>query len=147
MKKTIAGIMITFWMGAAPALAAGDHEHMHGHDQQKMEQTGSKGMQMADGSNMSQHDNTSKDKMPDMFLVKKEIDGYAVSFHAMKAKPGKEMGGSHDFMIKVEKDGAAVTGLTANSKVVHPNGKSRRPVLSPNRQNRSKRCVFPTFFP
>lgn len=128
MKKTIAGIMITFWMGATPALAAGDQEHMHGHDQQKMEQPVNQDNHKAHGSNMGQHA-MPKNKMAGMFLVKKEIDGYAVSFHAMKAKSGKEMGGSHNFMIKVEKDGVAVTGLTANSKVVHPNGKSESKMM------------------
>ncbi len=62
--------------------------------------------------------------MPGMFMMKKEIDGYDVSFHVMKAQPGKEMGGSHDFMIKVEKDGKAVTNLVMNTKVVHPDGHS-----------------------
>jgi hypothetical protein len=115
-------------MGAAPAIAAGDHERMHGHDQQKMEQAGSKGMQMAAGSDMSQNDTFMK-KMPGKLLAKKEIDGYTVNFYAMKAKPGMEMGGSHDFMIKVEKDGAAVIELTANSKVVHPNGKAESKMM------------------
>ncbi len=62
--------------------------------------------------------------MGKMFLKKKVIDGYDVSFHVMKAKPGKEMGGSHDFMIKVEKDGKAITNLAMNTKVKHPNGKA-----------------------
>ena len=126
MKKAIAAIMIIFWMGTATAFAAGDHEHMHGH--QKADQTMIKEMYKAHGIDMSQHDDP-KNKMPDMLLVKKKIDGYAVSFHAMKAKPGKEMGGSHDFMIKVEKNGAIVTDLTANSKVVHPNGKAESKMM------------------
>ena len=62
--------------------------------------------------------------MGEMFLVKKQIDGYDVSFHVMKAKPGKEMGGSHDFMIKVEKDGKALNNIVMNTKVKHPNGQS-----------------------
>lgn len=64
-----------------------------------------------------------------MFLVKKEVDGFTVSFHVMQARPGKEMGGTHDLMIKVEKDGAVVTDLTANSKVTHPNGKSESKMM------------------
>ncbi|OIO74122.1 MAG: hypothetical protein AUJ57_02855 [Zetaproteobacteria bacterium CG1_02_53_45] len=68
-------------------------------------------------------------KKEQMFLVKKEIDGFTVNFHVMQAKPGKEMGGSHDFMVKVEKDGAVVTDLTANSKVTHPNGKSESKMM------------------
>jgi len=38
-------------------------------------------------------------------------------------------GGSHNVMIKVEKDGKALTNLTANSKVMHPNGKSESKML------------------
>lgn len=128
MKKTIASIIITFWLGAGPALAAGGHEHMHGHDQQKMEQPINMDVHKAHGSDMGQHA-MPKNEMPGMLLVKKEIDGYAVSFHAMKAKPGKEMGGSHDFMIKVEKDGVVITDITANSKVVHPNGKTESKIM------------------
>ena len=59
-----------------------------------------------------------------MFLKKKEIDGYTVTFHVMKAKPGKEMGGTHDFMIKVEQDGKALSNIAMNTKVKHPSGKS-----------------------
>lgn len=63
-----------------------------------------------------------KNDMQGMFLTQKEIDGYTVSFHVMKAKAGKEMGGTHDFMIKVEKDVRALPGIVANSKVKHPDG-------------------------
>ena len=116
--------MIAFWIGATPALAADDPMHAH----QKADQTMIKDMHKAHGIDMAQRD-THRDKMPGMLLVKNNIDGYTVSFHAMKAKPGKEMGGSHDFMIKVEKNGAAVTDLTANSKVIHPNGKSESKMM------------------
>lgn len=122
MKQAIAVMMIVFWMGAAPALAAGEH------DQRDANQSMIKNMYKAHGINKSQHD-APKHDMPGMLLVKKEIDGYTVSFHAMKAKPGKEMGGSHDFMIKVEKNGAVVTDLIANSKVVHPNGESESKMM------------------
>ena len=59
-----------------------------------------------------------------MFLEKKAIDGYDVTFHIIKAKLGKEMGGSHDVMIKIEKDGKAITNAIMNTKVIHPNNKS-----------------------
>jgi len=59
-----------------------------------------------------------------MFSESKKINGYDVNFHIMKAMPGKEMGGTHDFMIKVEKDGEVLTNIKMNTKVVHPNGKS-----------------------
>lgn len=71
------------------------------------------------------HDNHDMPHKKDsMFLMKKVIDGYNVSFHIMKAKPGKEMGGSHDFMIKVEKGGMTLSSIAMNTKVVHPNGTS-----------------------
>ncbi|EAU55195.1 hypothetical protein [Mariprofundus ferrooxydans] len=74
------------------------------------------------------------------FMVKKEIDGYTVSFHIMKAMAGMKHGASHhsgegqdapshNVMIKFEKGGKAVTNLVANSKVVHPNGKSESKML------------------
>ncbi|MCF6323589.1 MAG: hypothetical protein L3J89_04570 [Gammaproteobacteria bacterium] len=86
----------------SPLQASGDHSdgHSHGHDEAT---------------------HTSQDEM---FLKKKEIDGYSVTFHIMKAKPGKEMGGSHDFMIKVEKDGKALTNIVMNTRVKHPDGKA-----------------------
>jgi len=54
---------------------------------------------------------------------KQAIDGYAVTFHIAKAKAGMEMGGSHDFMVKIEKDGKAVTNAQVNSKAIHPDGR------------------------
>ncbi len=56
-----------------------------------------------------------------MLEERQDIDGYSVTFHVMPAQPGKEMGGSHDFMLKVEKDGKALRDVVANSKVIHPN--------------------------
>ena len=85
---------------SVPAFAAGKHDHSH-----------------TENVEMSQHSKA-------MFLEKRSVDGYEVSFHVMPAKPGKQMGGSHDFMIKVEQDGKALTDILMNTKVVHPNGKS-----------------------
>lgn len=65
-----------------------------------------------------------------MFLEKKNIDGYTVSFHIMKAKKGMEHGGTHNFMLKVEKDGRALGNIVANSKVVHPDGSAQVRKLS-----------------
>ncbi len=59
----------------------------------------------------------------DMFLEKKEIDGYAVSFHVMKVDPGMEHGGSHNFMVKIEKDGLPQHDVVINSKVILADGK------------------------
>jgi len=103
MKKKKCSVMAWVFIGmlglVSPLHASGDHNdgHSHGHNED-----------IPDG----------------MFLKKKEIDGYNVSFHIMKAKPGKKMGGSHDFMIKVEKDGKALTNIIMNTKVVHPDGQS-----------------------
>jgi len=63
------------------------------------------------------------------FLTTKNIDGYQVSFHIMKAPAGKDKGGSHHVMVKFEKDGKALTDLVANSKALHPNGKSESKML------------------
>lgn len=54
----------------------------------------------------------------------RSIDGYTVTFHVLKAVSGMEMGGSHHFMVKVEKDGKAVTDLKMNTKVKYPDGKA-----------------------
>jgi len=59
-----------------------------------------------------------------MFLQKRQIDGYTVSFHVMAASEGMQHGGSHNFMVKVEKDGAVQPLLAANSKAVSPDGKA-----------------------
>ena len=61
----------------------------------------------------------------EMFLVKKQIDGYEVSFHVMEAQPGMEHGGSHNFMVKVEQGGTALGDVKINSKVVTPDGDSK----------------------
>ncbi|MDX8390366.1 MAG: hypothetical protein R8M38_07730 [Mariprofundaceae bacterium] len=65
----------------------------------------------------------------EMFLVKKTIDGFTVSFHVMKAKEGMQHGGSHNLMVKVEKSGKALTDVVINSKVIHPNKTSESKLL------------------
>ena len=65
-----------------------------------------------------------KQKVGDMFLEKKMIDGYHVSFHIMQAVPGQEHGGSHNVMIKVEQNGVILGDLLLNSKVKTPTGKA-----------------------
>ena len=83
----------------------------------------------------SGHGNHSSSSMNDknhatkMFLIKKNIDGYDVSFHVMKAKKGMEHGGSHNLMIKVEQSGKIVSNVKINSKVVHPNGNTESKAL------------------
>jgi len=79
------------------------------------------------------HQSTSMERpimpTPGMFLVKKEIDGYTVSFHIMKPREGMQQGGTHNLMVKVEKDGKALTNLLVNSKVSHPNKESESKML------------------
>lgn len=58
-----------------------------------------------------------------MFLEKRDIDGYSVSFHVMPAAEGMNHGGSHNLMVKVEQGTQVVSELQANSKVVYPDGK------------------------
>jgi len=58
--------------------------------------------------------------IPGVFLTKKEIDGYTVSFHVMRAREGMQHGGAYNLMVKVEKDGKALTNLLINSRVSHP---------------------------
>jgi hypothetical protein len=108
MKKAIIITIIAAWMGAAPALAGGE--------------------KMGETADIKQ-DAAFMKKMPGKILLKKNIDGYTVHFYVMKAEPGMEMGGSHDFMIKVEKDGVAIKKLIARSKVIHPDGKSEKKMM------------------
>ncbi len=112
-KQFMAAFALTGLLAVAPiTFAAGDHDHDHGDH--------SGDHKMHDSADHKDHDATTDG----MFLKKKEIDGYTVTFHVMKAKPGKEMGGTHDFMIKVEQDGKALSNIAMNTKVKHPSGKS-----------------------
>ena len=85
-------------------------------------------VQAGEGHDHHNHNDASMKDMShhgdNMFLVKKEIDGYAVSFHVMESTPGMDHGGSHNFMIKVEKDGKVLNDVVINSKVIHPNGQA-----------------------
>jgi len=107
---------VSMLMIAAPSFAGDGHSHGHDNSDGHHADSGMSGMSDMSGQMSEQ--------MGGMFLVKKEIDGYEVSFHVTKAQPGKEMGGTHDLMIEVEKDGKAVTDVVMNTKVVHPNGQS-----------------------
>ena len=64
-----------------------------------------------------------------MFLKKKQVDGYTVSFHAMMAKEGMQHGGSHNFMVKVEKEDRPADVIAVNSKVKHPNGQEESKMM------------------
>jgi len=111
MKKlTLIPVLAALLVSMSTVQASEGHDHGHSHDDD-------------DHSNMSEMKHDDHGEKDGMFLVEKEVSGYNVSFHIMKAKAGKEMGGSHDFMIKVEKNGKALDNITINTKVVHPNGK------------------------
>jgi len=58
------------------------------------------------------------------FLVTRDIDGFAVSFHIMPAPKDRQKSGSHDLLIKVERQGKVLSDLAVNSKVIHPNNQS-----------------------
>ena len=118
MKKTLLLIAgLTF--GSGMAWAHGD-EHMSGsmahnpcsmHAMKDMNPCDMKGMKKG------------------MFLKKKVIDGYEVSFHIMKAPEGMAKGGTHHLMVKVVQHGKVVGLQAVNSKVTHPNDKSESKMM------------------
>ncbi len=108
-------ILIIGGLSAVMLSAVANAGQNHGHDNESPEQSMSQGEMSHDAmdSNMTQNK---------MFLKQKDIDGYTVSFHVMKADEGMGHGGSHNVMIKVEQQGAIVKNLKINSKVVYPDG-------------------------
>ncbi len=66
---------------------------------------------------------------PKMFLEKTQIDGHSVSFHVMPANAGMQHGGSHNLMIKVEKDGQVMNDIVANTKVIFPDSNESSKML------------------
>lgn len=105
---TTAGLMIAMLIGGAQVALAHGHEHGDIHN--------------LEISNPSKN-------MKGGFLTTKEIDGYAVSFHIMKASASMTKGDSHHLMIKVEQKGKILNDLMVNSKVVYPDGKSESKML------------------
>ncbi len=111
-KKPLILTLIFAGLLAVGSTTLAEEGHDHGHDHDK---------------EMKHDDHAHDDHGHDhggMFLEKKEIDGYTVSFHVMEAKKGMEHGGSHNLMIKIEQNGKALTDVKINSKVVHPNGEA-----------------------
>lgn len=113
MKKSL--LVVTFISAFALAgisYAGGKDDHDHADDEHGSSNNGSHSSHdMGNGSD-------------EMFLVKKEIDGYQVSFHVMQAQQGMEHGGSHNFMIMIERDDKVIDNVVINSKVIYPNGNS-----------------------
>lgn len=116
-NKTILAVSLSTLMISA-AVSAGNtgSSHGHGHDTESMP---TQSMSQEAMSHDSMDSNMSQNKM---FLEKKDIDGYTVSFHVMKAEEGMSHGGSHNVMIKVEQQGVMVKNLKINSKVIYPDG-------------------------
>jgi hypothetical protein len=104
----LVGVMLSL-----PPIAHADGDHSM--SMKNMERTPQKGMDMPGKEGM--------------FLVKRDIDGYQVSFHVMKPEEGMQHGGSHNFMVKIEEDGKVITNVLINSKVVHPDGTSESKMM------------------
>jgi len=119
MKKKLLSISVLAVAGilfAAPIYANEGHGHDYDDDHEAKARHHDSGMK---------DDDRHGHKKGGMYSVSKEVDGYTVSFMIMPAKPGKEMGGSHNVMIKVAQNGKLVKNVVMNSKVIHPNGKSQ----------------------
>jgi len=126
MKKTIllaAGLLFS----SSVAFAHGDEGHKMdmGHNPCSMQHMdGHMGHNPCDMGSMKGMKN-----MKGMFIKKKVIDGYEVSFHVMKAPEGMAHGGSHHLMVKVEKSGDIIALQAVNSKITHPNSKSESKMM------------------
>jgi hypothetical protein len=132
MKKLImitAGLMV---MGLATTSLAHEHDghDMSEHDMSKHQtKKHAQHMQAPHAHGEMKHGDMQMDNMPKMFLVKKEVDGYEVTFHVMPAKTEMAHGGSHNVMVKIEKDGKEVSDVLINSKVFFPNKTSDSKML------------------
>ncbi len=104
-KKWLIGLGLSVMLFGSTAFAT---EHQH-----EMEST---------------HRHESMGAAEQMFLVKKEVDGYTVTFHVMPAG-GMYHGGSHNLMIRVEQDGKDAEIKAINSKVFYPNGATESKML------------------
>ena len=113
MKSVNIGVLIAAGLLICGIASAADNQHEH---------MGDDGHAMSNDEDHDMH--ADKPHMPSMFLQKREIDGYTVSFHVMPKGESMDMGSSHNLMVKIEKDGQMVEGIEINSKVVHPNDKS-----------------------
>jgi len=122
MKLATVTISTIFFLATPVAMAAGNHSGGHSHDEPKSGHNHDSGGHSHDGG----HD----DHKNKMFLKKKKIDGYDVTFHIMDAKDGMKMGNeSHHLMIKVENKGKELNNIKVNSKIIFPNGKSDSKML------------------
>jgi len=127
IRKTTMSLLVAGILGISPAFASGDHEGM---DMHHGAMNGEMKHEMGKGHMHGMKMGEMKTAADGMFLVRKDIDGYQVSFHIMKAPEGMQThGGDYHFMFKAEKDGKALTDLTVNSKITHPDGKSESKMM------------------
>ncbi|MDQ6958986.1 MAG: hypothetical protein Q9M24_07755 [Mariprofundaceae bacterium] len=127
IKTIIMGLLVTGVVGTSPAFASGNHKGMDAHHGAM---NGGMHHEMGKGHMNGEMTGQMKDHMNGMFFVRKDIDGYQVSFHIMKAPEGMQKhGGAHHFMFKAEKNGKALTNILVNSKVTHPNGQSESKMM------------------
>jgi len=105
----------------------GIHHHgTHEHEQSAHDHKAHQHDMGQEGDGAMQHD---MGAMKEMFLVKKDVDGYVVSFHIMPVKEGMQHGGTHNLMIKVESDGAELSDIMINSKVFYADKSSESKML------------------
>jgi len=139
MKKTVTILAGLMMFGIATSSLAHEHEKMEGHEMGEHQMSEHK---MGE-HNMKKHaehmhpahehgdmgNGMKMDKSSNMFLEKKEVDGYVVTFHVMPAAKNMAHGGSHNVMVKIEKDGKEVPDVLINSKVFFPNKTSDSKML------------------
>jgi len=113
MRKILMALTIAGLMGGLSATQASQgHDHDGGMKHDDHSSMKHDGMKHGDHEGMKHEDHGKSDhKMDSMFLKKKQIDDYLVSFHVMKPADGPSMGGSHHVMVKVEKAGKPVDGI------------------------------------
>jgi len=127
IKTIIMSLLVAGTMGTNPAFASGDHKGMDAHHGAM---NGDMHHEMSTGHMNGKMTGEMKDNMKGMLFIRKDIDGYQVSFHVMKAPSGMQKhGGSFHFMFKAEKNGKALTNILVNSKVTHPNGQSESKMM------------------
>lgn len=112
IASSVSVLMASTSLQAAPGK---DDGHSHGHADHGQ----AKAAEMNHGA--MNHDSMGHGASK-MFLEKRDIDGYTVSFHVMEANEGMQHGGSHNLMVKVEQGANVIGDLKANSKVIYPDG-------------------------
>jgi len=113
---------------ASPALA-NEANHHHSPKQNSAERMGGHDHEKAEHEHGVSDTHADMPKTTGMFLVKKQVDGYDVSFHVMPVKDGMQHGGSHNLMVKVEANGMALTDVVVNSKVFYADKSTDSKVL------------------